>query len=192
MDSKLKYSVGVVEIIGIAVGIISLIGFGQYLKLNSISESLDFVFHIKCAIITVISALCGPVAGVLVGTISVIGNDIIYARQFQYEMMAAYAIYGYFVGKFAHRYGIREGKFNIINIANFNCIQMCANIMVFALFVPLVSILKRKVLITNVLRVELINTLYNVVINFTLVTVLFIIISSIIKIVSKNNKDGIA
>lgn len=188
MDSKLKYSIGVVEIIGIAIGVISLISFGQYLKHNSISESLGFVFHIKCAIITILSALCGPVTGGLVGFLSVLCTDIIQARQFQYEMMVAYAVYGYFIGRFAYRYGIREGNFNIINMANFNCIQMCANIMVFALFVPLVSILKRKVLITNVLRVELVNTLYNVVINFTLVTILFLIISNIVKIVSKNKK----
>ena len=132
MSSKLKYSVGVVEIIGIAVGIISLIVFSQYLKYHNISESLSIVFHIRCVAITVISALCGPVAGVLVGAVSILYNDIILSRQLQYEMIAAYAIYGYFIGRFAHRYGIREGEFNIINIANFNCIQMCANIMVFA------------------------------------------------------------
>ncbi len=180
-DNKLKYSVGMMEIVSIAVSVILIVVFAEYLNKNNISETTGFVVHVKGAVVTFVSALCGPVAGVLVGALSSICFDMIAARELRYGMFVAYALYGYFVGKFASKYGIREGNFNIINIANFNCIQMCANIMVFVLFVPLVRVIAHKTSIAATIKEALKITICNIMIGFVIITGVFLVISSVVK-----------
>lgn len=191
MDNRLKYSLGAVEMMGIALGVILLVVFSEYLKLNNIAVTNNEVFFVRCFILTFTAALYGPVAGGLIGVFSELCIGMINTLGFNYSAIIAYAVYGYYIGAFANKYGIREGKFETKNLANFNCTQMCANILVFGLFVPLAEVIFQHEILACALKNAIIITIYNIVINFTVMTVLFLLISKTINLLSKKIKKNL-
>jgi len=97
--------------------------------------------NLGIVILSIFSAIFGPLAGFLVGFIGHTLNDITRGYGIWWSWIIADAVYGLLIGLLWKYYKIEEGEFGIKQAAIFNCIQIDANLIAWVAIAPLLDIL---------------------------------------------------
>lgn len=172
MKNSLRYKLGIHEIIGIIVGILGFIIFDVVNDKYCIDKF--FISNcIRCVWLAAISALCGPVVGVIVGFAGSQGQVLYNGDVAWFVYSLGMSIYGLFIGRYAPKYGAREGLFIKEKIMLFNLIQSLASIIVFVFFIPLVLFLLLKGNLYELIRIGCENAVSSVLFVGVFLTIIF-------------------
>jgi len=133
-SSKLKYKLGVSEIVAlvIAVGLIMLLS--SYAKDVVKVENDQFIVFI--VILSFFSALYGPIVGIFVGFLGVVCGLAIHGIPVPFGDAIAMGVFGGLIGQFAGDYMIRDGGFGRRQIILFLSMQGIACILSLVLIKP--------------------------------------------------------
>jgi energy-coupling factor transport system substrate-specific component len=96
--------------------------------------------NLGIAILTIFSAIFGPIAGLLIGFIGHTLVDLTWGGVW-WTWVIADALYGLFVGLFWKFFKIEEGGFGIKQAVIFNVVQIAANIVAWVGIAPTLDIL---------------------------------------------------
>ncbi|HOO28095.1 MAG TPA: ECF transporter S component [Lachnospiraceae bacterium] len=140
----MRYRLGIKEISATVFGSVAFIGISMFLLKHDCGKLSEYYFQIRLLLLTVMSALFGPIAGVLIGAGGSELSDMLIFGRASYISVLAFGTYGLFIGKYAKYYGIRDGLFNRHSAAAFNVIQMLSSMIIWGFIVPLLTFLANK------------------------------------------------
>lgn len=118
----------------IAMCIISKIFFGSSLDFSALDCILVFE-----AIVVIIATLFGASAGLLTGFLGVISSMDLCGTTISFSAAIAMALLGVYVGWFANKYGVREGKLSIKEMLFWIVIHASALIAAFVFVQPFID-----------------------------------------------------
>lgn len=101
---------------------------------------LDWL-RLRILISTIAGALYGPAVALICGLGGSMLVDKLFFGQIIYIEVAIHGMYAFIIGRFAYRYGVKDGMFNKMAIVDFNVTQLFANLICSMMIVPLVMFL---------------------------------------------------
>lgn len=137
----MRYSLGTKEIIAIVLGTLGFIGFSILFEGTEVSELLGRYIQVRVLWLAVLSALFGPIAGVIIGAAGRGLFDVLMHTAVSYEGMFSMAMIGLVIGKYAKKYGIRDGLFDWKCALEFNATQLMAGIISWVFAAPFMDFL---------------------------------------------------
>lgn len=143
-----KYRFETKEVIMTALGIVLFLimeCLQQYLVSIGIMPEWAFEWiRFRMPVLMVMSAVFGPIVGVLIGFAGAILVEIIFIGQVYIAEVFAYVVIGYIVGRFCKYFEVLEGNFWGLKILDFTMVQLMSMSMMGALFYPLILFLYEK------------------------------------------------
>lgn len=125
----------------VAIGI----GTALFIVLSWVAIPLGFIpntaFQTRAALLGLIAAIFGPVAG---GAVGFLGHALADATQYGsvwWSWVIADGVFGLLVGLFAKKYMIEQGDFSGKKIVLFNVVQVVANAIAWIVIAPVLDIL---------------------------------------------------
>ena len=132
-----KFSVKTIVAIGIGAALFFVLG-----RFVAIPSGIpDTNVSIQYGLLAFISAVYGPIAGVLAGFIGHFFIDFSYGWGVWYSWVIASAFFGGVMGFVAGRMKIDEGEFGKKDIITFNIAQIIAHLLAWVLIAPVLDIL---------------------------------------------------
>lgn len=139
MKTKINYQLGLSDIIVVVIGI-----FG-YIALDSIMAFYGHNMHTvvysatEAVWVAVLGAIYGPVVGGIVGFVGAQAHHYYTGEGFWAVYPIGMLAYGFIIGRYSSKYGIRSEKIGKDGILIFELVQVMAAIIVYALYYPLLS-----------------------------------------------------
>jgi len=122
-------------ILAIGIGVSLVFVFNRFVNIST----FDFFSSYGIIILSVFSAIFGPVAGFLIGFISDILFYLSWGAGELWIWAVFSALYGLGVGAFWKYYKVESGEFRMKQAFIFNCIQILTNIIVWVVIFPIFS-----------------------------------------------------
>jgi len=136
MDKKL---ISVKTVVAIGIGAALMFVLNRFVAIPSGVPNTNLNFGI--AILTVFSAIFGPIAGFLIGFIAHTLVDLTSGWGVWWTWVIGSALYGCAVGIFFKLYKIEQGEFGVKQAITINCVQILSNFLVWAAIAPTLDIL---------------------------------------------------
>lgn len=147
-------------------------------------DAMAFI-HVAILLLTLSSAIFGPVVGVICSVAGSTISYILFEGRIDYIMVANLTIYAYMIGRYYRKLGVLEGKFKGISIIDYSVIVIIAGIVTTVLFRPLAAFVIFRDNLLEGIRMGTSWLIWGALINIVAGTPIMHIISTIIS--KKNN-----
>lgn len=171
-----KYKFGNTEVIAMIIGTIIVVVFDLAFK------NIGFIYGntIKSLLIVTISVLFGASTGIIVAIATALLQAAILGLDVGLISVVAFLIIAILVGRYAPRYGVRDGQFKGKAILLFAMVKLMAEIFAWMFFQPLLQFLVKRDNLFNMIN-DNSKTLLMLTIADVILIPVFIIISKIIE-----------
>ncbi len=132
-----KLSVKTVVAIGIGAAIFIVLGMFGSIPTGIPNTNLDTSY----GLLAMMSAVFGPVAGLLIGLIGHALKDTFMYGSAWWSWVICSALVGFLIGLFVRKFGVEDGKFGIKQAVLFNAVQIVSNALCWFLLAPTLDIL---------------------------------------------------
>ena len=132
-----KLSVKTVVAIGIGAAIFIVLGMFGSIPTGIPNTNLDTSY----GLLAMMSAVFGPVAGLLIGLIGHALKDTFMYGSAWWSWVICSALGGFLIGLFVRKFGVEDGKFGIKQAVLFNAVQIVSNALCWFLLAPTLDIL---------------------------------------------------
>jgi len=140
MGNKKIFSVKTVVAIGIGAALMFVLM--RFVAVPSGVPNTNL--NLGIVILSIFSAIFGPVAGFLIGFIGHFLNDLTMGFGVWWTWVIADAVYGFLIGLLWKYYKIEEGEFGIKEAVIFNCVQIASNLIAWVAIAPTLDTLVYK------------------------------------------------
>ena len=136
-DKKLKYFLGITEIIAFIIAIILIIAMNSYA--NVVASRVSSLIVVFIVVLSFFSSMYGPVVGGLTGFLGIVCGYALKDVGITFGEAIAMMIFGVMVGLFASDYKIRDGEFGRKQIALFISMESLASIVSLVFVKPFIE-----------------------------------------------------
>lgn len=176
MAKDIKGNFGNREVISIVMGIAGCAIFGACV---TTSEIMNAMFG--CTWLTLFAALFGPVPGLIVGFVGAQSICYFSGNSEWFILALGVSCYGFFVGRYRDKYGIREGRFDKKAAGLFSMTQAFASICYYSIFYPMLKLFAYKSFIYNEIRTGAVYSLCIIVCAQVILIPFFFLLSNFLK-----------
>lgn len=186
MNKSLKYKLDNVESFSFLIGAIIITFTARIAGVVGLSQQVCYV--IMEGVVCFFAALFGPIIGSLMGFVGTVCYFVITGTPIVYVDSISFLVLGFFIGQFANRYGIREGKFDLKSALLFYISQIAALLSAFVFVRPILNFLVNKDDLFDALSKGMQMTGFCALTTAVLMIILFFIISRAVNIRNSNPK----
>lgn len=139
MNTKISYKLGLSDIVVVVIGI-----FG-YIAVDSIMALLGHDMHTvvysatEAVWVAALATIYGPIVGSIVGFVGAQAHHYFTGEGFWAVYSTGMLAYGFIIGRYSSRYGIKSEKIEKNSIIIFELVQIMAAIIIYVLYYPLLS-----------------------------------------------------
>ena len=138
MNNFLKYKLDTAGIAAFVIGVLAIMGM-EYLMYESGNNDEFTICILAEVIINIVATFFGSISGGLTGFLGIVCADAACKHQVFYAQALTYGVIGIFMGQFADKYLVREGKFGKKQIVLWNIADVMALIASFIFVKPLID-----------------------------------------------------